>query len=186
MCPSAEPAENSPDYGPNHIVLEEGQPVSSYSPNGNFISRRAGQVKGPSRYIVTHEQGYNDAWVYARPRIRENTPGNRFIIAATHRAEVGQPAWTQNIYDFWARPAVFPDDPTKPNFNRYDNLHTGGGNLLFGDGHAENKKGIDIVAGDFGLTGGVTSGSAGNAYTSYKRGGSGVMYLSVFDVGGDD
>ena len=178
LCPSAEVIDAA---GGGHPAAD-GEPATSYAPNAAFISRRAGQIKGSSEFAVSHELGYNDTWVYARPRLRENGPGARFILAATRSAPPGE-VWTQNVYDYWANPLVFPDDPTKENYNTYDRVHTQGGNLLFGDGHAENRKGDSLIARDFGLTGGVTrAGSKGDSGTSWKRGGSGVQYLSLFDV----
>jgi prepilin-type processing-associated H-X9-DG protein len=54
--------------------------------------------------------------------------------------------WLQGSqYSYWH--SFYPTDGRE----QYSNLHDGGGELLFADGHVAFRKGKDLRSGDFGL-----------------------------------
>ena len=184
-CPSVEEVEQTPGY---RARVEQGEAVTTYLPNSIFISRKAGQTKGASEYVVNQEGNTNDLDLYARPRLVQyrkadnsgfasHNTGDAFILAAARRPGLA-------VYDWWSQPTT--KDGTSvvvgpaANANGFDSLHNEKGNLLMGDGHAESKRGVDLIPRDFGLVEGANL-SGKNTHT-YKVGYSGNRYHAIFDA----
>ena len=54
-----------------------------------------------------------------------------------------------NTYTYWHYTDTIQVVPGSP--EHYSSIHEAGGNLIFLDGHAEYRKGLNLKSGDFGL-----------------------------------
>ena len=123
-CPDAVPAVNNaaePDAAPG--ITPNGENDSSVQGNAVVMERSLADIKSPADIIYLGEE-----------RIRVN---RSLLRPRTQDSGVSYNAWHG------------PDAVSK--IERYNNNHSGGGSLLYCDGHAKWKKAIAIRSGDFGL-----------------------------------
>lgn len=95
---------------------------SNYLGNGLVMGRKRSAIPDPASLVIVQEDWYRRNIAWLRP------------------CSVG-PA----RYSYWH--SFYPVDGRE----QYTNLHDGGGELLFADGHVEYRKGRNIRSGDFGF-----------------------------------
>ena len=165
VCPSSERAGDG---------WPEGQPITNYLINANFINRKATQVPGSSEYIVLQDNKASSIWSYLRP-IRAVAVGPKPYAAPYANAFTG-PFTAGDRWSYWAwTPAGAGYE------DAYANVHNGGGSFLMADGHGEWKNRNDVIARNFGLTSGP--GVTGKPDTTYKEDNKSTLtYRSIFDT----
>lgn len=94
----------------------------NYMANAAILGHARGAMRRTSDLIIIQEDWYRRNTAWLRPA----------LIA-------------DELYSYWH--SFHPPD----NREQYTNLHDDGGNLLFGDGHVEYRKGKQLRSGDFGL-----------------------------------
>jgi len=94
---------------------------SNYLVNGVIVGRTRSAILSESDLILVQEDWYRRSLSWLRP-----------VLVGSQ-------------YSYWH--SFYPTDGRE----QYSNLHDGGGDLLFADGHAEYRKGKALRSGDFGL-----------------------------------
>ena len=160
-CPSAQYAS---EIGlPKDPIYN--QPITAYLPSANFINRKATTIPGSSEYIVMHENKFKSVDYFHRPERRGANVGDRMV----------PPSNATTAYHYWSLKRANQD-------TFYDNVHNGGGNLLYGDGHADWKRYEDLTARMFGLTGSAALGVPGRPEDGWENGQQGRSFRSIFDT----
>jgi prepilin-type processing-associated H-X9-DG protein/prepilin-type N-terminal cleavage/methylation domain-containing protein len=109
---------------------------TNYQANAVFLARRLPALKNSSELILLDEAADRANAVFCRPTL--SVPGDVFGINYhfTTPTNAGYLSWHK-----------FADGT-----EHYMNVHSGGGNFLFLDGHGEYRKLTEIRSGNFGLT----------------------------------
>jgi prepilin-type N-terminal cleavage/methylation domain-containing protein/prepilin-type processing-associated H-X9-DG protein len=168
LCISAEPYPGT----------DTSRPQTSYMINALFVNRKMSKVRRPSELIVIQEDRFHYGTLFCRPT-------RNYVDPTRARAELGAfyaDPW-QNVlavthtandqYGYWSY------QPSGA-IAQYSNLHVGGGNFLYADGHAAWMHRTDLRAKHFGLTGGP--GVSGSGEDRYNLGWlSGRNYRSAID-----
>ena len=131
ICPVAQPI--SADLDPTGEYTPNDLSDSNYYPNGVVFLVKLPQVPRLASTIFMQENIYRTNSIWYRP-------GDGNVSDA------------KEVYRWW-------------HFNpgtgeAYTSIHDAGGNLAFGDGHVEYRKGAALRARDFALTGGAGTGNA--------------------------
>lgn len=95
---------------------------TGYLGNGVILGRKLSLVPNPSRIVYLQELNDRRSYCFLRPRM----PG------------------AANVYTLWHNLG-----PTGS--ENYTSVHDKGGNISYGDGHADYRKGISLRSGEFGL-----------------------------------
>jgi len=154
-CPSVK-RHQDPLYKPT--------PVSDTSFLGNaaVLGRPISAVPTPSSIIVIQE-----SWIRSNYGLLEPEPVERDAgVEPTHYTQWH--TWIANSSDVWW---------DKPGFERFSNVHSEGGNLVYVDGHADYKKYRRLESLDFGL---VLPGSKRSDPYRPTEDHSRTLYISIF------
>lgn len=122
ICPEAKPQTGSPNFG-NPVEPEEAN--TSYLYNGIVMFRADAVIPAPADIIFLREENVFTRYASMRPRMNAAPP-------AAPNVNVG------------------PGQFTAFNISTFDNLHNGGANLLFCDGHAKWQRKDAIRFAQFG------------------------------------
>ncbi|MSU36796.1 MAG: type II secretion system protein [Pedosphaera sp.] len=128
-CPSVRPHED-PQFVP---TLESS---ASYIGNATILGRSLSHVPTPSSIIVMQEGWTRSSYGLLEPEPIERGDG----VIPTHFTQWH--TWIDTATGGWW---------DKPGIERFSNVHTEGGNLIYVDGHADYRKYRRLESGDFGL-----------------------------------
>lgn len=133
-CPSAPDNESSPPTSANQGVTPYSR--SSFVGNAVIIGRALAQIPAPSNIVYAQELYNARGTAFMRP-----------MCTSPLAQKQADPAGNFN-YKWW----FYPRDTNDVNSTlNYTNMHMGGGNLLFADGHAKWRKSGAMRSSDFGL-----------------------------------
>ena len=95
---------------------------TGYLGNGVILGKKLSNIPNPSRFIYLQELNERRSYCFLRP----------------------QPTTTSGIYSLWHNLDL-------NGAQGYTSVHEKGGNILYGDGHADSRKGASLRAREFGL-----------------------------------
>jgi prepilin-type N-terminal cleavage/methylation domain-containing protein/prepilin-type processing-associated H-X9-DG protein len=134
-CPSAPDIEAAVPNSTNQAVTPYSR--SSYVGNAVIIGRTLAAIPEPASIVYAQELFNARGTAFMRP-----------MCAATIAQKQANPDGNFT-YKWW----FYPRDTSNVNSAiNYTNIHMGGGNLLYSDGHAKWKKSPSMRSADFGLS----------------------------------
>ena len=126
-CPSA------PTTGPGVAVPPSGNSDTNIFQNGVVLGRKLSAIQSPASLIWAHEYGFRSSTAFIRP-----TDITFAFAAAPYNGQYI--SWLENT-----------NVPPLTDFYKYDNVHNGGANFLFCDGHVKWQLQGRTTARQFGL-----------------------------------
>jgi prepilin-type N-terminal cleavage/methylation domain-containing protein/prepilin-type processing-associated H-X9-DG protein len=141
VCPNAVPRSSALAAGATSVYVETDKPGggnASYMLNQITATKSIAVIPSPASTVYLQEYQYISRAAQCRPRVDpDNTSG--FVENYT------------GLYQEFNHPF-------------YNNMHSGGGNRLFCDGHAKWNKRTAMTFADYGATGNSTAGRAATTF----------------------